>query len=304
VPHAFGVVAAKNAVSCELTSAMMIEAGGTRDAGVVFRFNGGEYEAAATPTSHSAKTGLWCGGAVGAHKRAMRAGTSGLARRLRRGVEQGSAVRRAAGEHAAPLHSCCRQQAAPAARAHRRLMSMGPAGPGARLASAPQKWIDPIPNPIVAAVGVVAAGLGYAWYTDELHEVPFVGQFFPKEYDLVVTDRVFFDITVNNQAAGRITMGLYGEIQPRTVRNFLAMSTGSEGVSAETGKPMHYQGTHFHRIIPNFMIQGGDTTVGDGTGGESIYGAAFDDEDLKLCHAGVGTLSMANAGASAPCFCK
>ncbi len=111
-----------------------------------------------------------------------------------------------------------------------------------------------------------------------------------------ITSKVFFDIDIGGKPSGRIVIGLFGETVPKTTENFRALCTGEKGIGKVNKKPLHFAGSKFHRIIPDFMIQGGDFTHGTGVGGESIYGGKFDDENFKIKHKSAGYLSMANAG--------
>jgi len=107
--------------------------------------------------------------------------------------------------------------------------------------------------------------------------------------------KAFFDMEMGGESIGRVEFELFADVVPKTAENFRQLCTGEAGVGSK-GKPLHYKGCSFHRIIENFMCQGGDFTAGNGTGGESIYGEKFADENFKIKHTEKGLLSMANSG--------
>jgi peptidylprolyl isomerase len=115
-----------------------------------------------------------------------------------------------------------------------------------------------------------------------------------------VTHKVYLDVMIEGDETGpvRIVLGLFGTVAPKAVENFKALCACDCGKGKLTGKSLCYKGSTFHRVVPNFMIQGGDFTHGDGTGGESIYGQQFEDEPLGLAIKlnRKYLLSMANSG--------
>ncbi|KAM5576458.1 peptidyl-prolyl cis-trans isomerase CYP40-like [Rosa sericea] len=112
----------------------------------------------------------------------------------------------------------------------------------------------------------------------------------------MVRPRCYLDITIGGEPEGRIVIELHNDVVPKTAENFRALCTGEKGIAPNTGVPLHFKGVGFHRIIKGFMIQGGDISAGNGSGGESIYGSKFEDENFEIKHERKGMVSMANTG--------
>lgn len=112
----------------------------------------------------------------------------------------------------------------------------------------------------------------------------------------MVTHRAYLDIEMDGKSLGRIVVGLFGDVTPKAVENFISLCKCDKGKAQLTGKDLCYKGSKIHRVIPNFMFQGGDFTHGDGTGGESIYGGEFEDESFAVKHNRAYMVSMANSG--------
>ncbi|KAJ6841195.1 peptidyl-prolyl cis-trans isomerase CYP40-like isoform X1 [Iris pallida] len=108
--------------------------------------------------------------------------------------------------------------------------------------------------------------------------------------------RCFMDVTIGGEMEGRIVVELFADVVSKTAENFRALCTGENGVGPHTGAPLHFKGSRFHRVVKGYLVQGGDISAGDGTGGESIYGLKFEDENFEMKHEKKGMLSMANSG--------
>lgn len=137
------------------------------------------------------------------------------------------------------------------------------------------------------------------------YEVPMKKAYPPKMDPIptlpLVTERVFMEIFADGKPLGRIVYGLFGEIAPKAVKNFSSLCKCDRGKAPITGKDLCYRGSIIHRVIPNFIVQGGDFTHGDGTGGESIFrGNTFEDESFAVKHNRKYLLNMANDGRGKP----
>jgi peptidylprolyl isomerase len=151
-----------------------------------------------------------------------------------------------------------------------------------------------LPFVIIGVIGLIGVGIYFATQAAGGISSPTV---LLADASNDANPRVFFDMEIDGAAAGRIEFELFSTVVPKTAENFRALATGEKG-TGKSGKPLHFKGSAFHRIIPGFMCQGGDITKGNGQGGESIYGSTFEDEweHGTIKHTDVGLLSMANRG--------
>ncbi|SJK85829.1 peptidylprolyl isomerase [Babesia microti strain RI] len=133
----------------------------------------------------------------------------------------------------------------------------------------------------------------YTPLTRNCHKFSYIGRADLSTQSNMTNPKCFFDISIGGQKKGRIVFTLFEDKVPKTAQNFLHLCIGDKQFN---GKTLHYKGSIFHRIIPNFMCQGGDITNHNGTGGLSIYGRNFNDENFSVQHSKEGLLSMANAG--------
>lgn len=151
--------------------------------------------------------------------------------------------------------------------------------------------------PVLGLLGFLALVVFFSWGNLSGPSTPMGPIIALEDASHADNPRVFFDITIGGEPAGRIEFELFNNVTPKTAENFRALATGEKGIG-NGGKPLHFKGSKFHRIIPEFMCQGGDITRGNGQGGESIYGTTFEDEFEHgvIKHTEPGLLSMANRG--------
>lgn len=167
-----------------------------------------------------------------------------------------------------------------------------------QVGGAEEGFFESLGIPLWALGLLLLAGLGAAAYfvmnMEPAKDIPVVSL---ADATSPSNPKVFFEMEIGGEAAGRIEMELFNTVTPKTADNFRALCTGEKGTGS-SGKPLHFKGSTFHRIIPGFMCQGGDITRGNGMGGESIYGGSFADEfeNGMVKHTGPYFLSMANRG--------
>jgi len=161
-----------------------------------------------------------------------------------------------------------------------------------------KSWMDVSPQKIMFVIYV----LYQLWGFFSSKSLGFKGEVVPLKQaeEYTQNTRVWFDVSIGDSAAGRINFVLFNSVVPKTVENFRQLCTGEKGKSEVSGIPLHFESSIFHRVIPGFMLQGGDFTHGNGRGGESIYGTKFADEFENgiVKHSIPGLLSMANSGAN------